>query len=220
MESGSLNAGSRMLRALPNTITVLRMVLVGVWGCLAEWSRQRYDAGAPLDPPRVWAVVVLLAIGVSDLVDGWLARRWHLQTQLGATLDAVADKLAQVVLLTFFAFRGPPAYAPIPLWFLLLVFGRDLLLLAGCLGVRHRAGSVDVVHRAHGRFASVLLFALLVWINVGGGDSVVRVAVPLFAAVVALSTIAYVRDGWRQFTGAPPGASSASPHPGETSRRG
>lgn len=201
----------RLLRALPNAITSLRIVLVAVWGVLAEWSRQRFDDGLDLEPARLWSVVVLAAIGVSDLLDGWLARRWHLQSPLGATLDAVADKLAQVVLLTFFTFRGPPAYAAIPLWFLLLVFARDLALLLGYLSVRRRVGSVEVVHRAHGKFASVLLFALLVWINAGGSDRVVGVVVPVFALVVASSALAYVRDGWRQVAGVRPAVGDPPP---------
>lgn len=195
------SAGFRPWMVLPNAITVLRIVLVVVWGVVAEASRRQFDALGDLEPYRTWSVVVLCVIGVSDLADGYLARRWHLTSAFGATLDAVADKLAQVVLLTFFTFRGPPAYASIPLWFLLLIFGRDLLLLLGYFSVRRRVGSVVVVHRAHGKIASVLLFVLLVWIDAGGSEAVVRVAVPMFAAVVACSALGYVRDGWRQFRG-------------------
>jgi len=187
----------RPLAWVPNAITMLRVLLVPVWGVLAEASRREFDASGSLEPYRSWSVGVLLLIGVSDLVDGYVARRYCLTSRSGAMLDAAADKLAQVVLLTFFALRGPPAYAPIPLWFLVLVFARDLLLLAGYLWLR-RAGEVAVVHRAHGKLTSVLLFGLLVWIDLGGDPALVAVAVPLFAIVVTLSTIGYVRDGWRQ----------------------
>lgn len=189
---------SRLVANLPNAITVVRLLLVPVWGILAEASRQAFDATGSSEPWRLRAVAVLALIGVSDVFDGYLARRLGVISRTGATLDAVADKAAQVVLLTFFAFRGPPAYAAIPLWFLLLVFGRDLVLLLGCLLVRRRAGSVEVVHRAHGKLASVLLFLLLVWINLGGSADLLRFVLPAFGAVVAISTAAYVRDGWQQ----------------------
>lgn len=189
---------SRLVANLPNAITAVRLLLVPVWGILAEASRQAFDATGSTEPWRGYAVGVLALIGVSDVVDGYLARRLGVMSRTGATLDAVADKLAQVVLLTFFAFRGPPAYAAIPIWFLLLVFGRDLVLLLGCLVVRRRAGSVDVVHRMHGKLASVLLFLLLVWINLGGSAGLLVFALPAFGAVVVVSTAAYVRDGWQQ----------------------
>ncbi|HLU40052.1 MAG TPA: CDP-alcohol phosphatidyltransferase family protein [Planctomycetota bacterium] len=184
-------------RWLPNAITVARIVLVPVWGVLAELSRRGFDVATP-EPYRSWSAAVLLAIGVSDLADGWLARRFGLATRTGATLDAIADKLAQVCLLTFFTLRGAPAYTAIPLWFLVLVFARDVLLLAGYVALKRRRGTVRVVHRAHGKASSVVLFGLLVWINLGGGPDPVTWVVPGVAVLVALSTFAYLREGWRQ----------------------
>lgn len=186
---------------LPNLVTTVRIALVPVWGLLAELSWRRFEAAGTLEPYRSCAVAVLCAIGASDLLDGWLARRFGLASAKGATLDALADKLAQVVLLAFFTFRGPPAYAGIPLWFLVLVFARDLLLLCGYLALRGRRGGVRVEHRPHGKLASSLLFALLLGITLGAPEEPVRVAVPVLAAVVVLSTAAYVRDGVRQMAG-------------------
>lgn len=183
---------------LPNLITVCRILLVPVWGLLAEASRRAFVETGEHGSLKAWSVAVLLAIGVSDLVDGFLARRLGLTSRTGATLDAVADKLAQVVLLTFFTFRGEPAYATIPLWFLVLILGRDLILLVGYFVVTRRCGTVEVVHRVHGKAASLLLFTLLVCLNLGGGQNLVRVVVPLFATLVVVSTISYFRDGWRQ----------------------
>src|SRR5688572_9157758 len=124
-KDGSRGHHGSIPRWLPNAITAVRILLVPVWGVLAELSRQAFDTTGP-EPYRTWSVVVLLLIGASDLVDGFLARSFALTSRTGATLDAVADKLVQVCLLTFFTLRGPPAYTAIPLWFLLLVFGRDL----------------------------------------------------------------------------------------------
>jgi cardiolipin synthase len=195
---------------LPNAITALRIVLVPVWLLLAEGGREGTPAAAAC---RSWSAGVLLLIGASGLVDGWLARRFGLASRSGAVLDAVADKLAQVVLLAFFALRVPPRQTGIPGWFALLVFGRDLFLLAGYLVVRRRTGTVRVTHRPHGKAASVLLFALLLWINLGGGPQPVAWLLPPLGLVLALSALAYARDGWRQVR-ATPGAATARPAPG------
>ena len=70
---------------LPNVITVFRVCMVPVVGWLL-WTR----------PSFAWAVTacVLFVIAMlSDVLDGWLARRWDLQSVAGAFLDPLADKL-------------------------------------------------------------------------------------------------------------------------------
>ena len=54
----------------------------------------------------------------------------------------------------------------VPPWFLGLLIGRDLLLLAGTLAVRARRGAVEVVHRWHGKAVSLLMFICVVLIPV------------------------------------------------------
>jgi cardiolipin synthase (CMP-forming) len=146
----------------------------------------------------VVAVVILCAIGISDVLDGWLARRFKLASQMGATLDAFADKLFQVVLVTFFALRAEPAFTPIPIWFLILLVGRDLLLGLGWLILQGRIGEVTVIHRIHGKVASVLLFVLLLLVTADIGKTLIDPAIWLITTIVVLSTAAYVRTGFRQ----------------------
>lgn len=175
-------------RWLPNAITGLRVVLVPTFLLLATAS----------EPSRAACLVALVALGASDVVDGWIARRFELATPLGALLDAAADKLAQVALLALFAFDTRPVFAQIPVWFFVLVVARDLLLGAGWLWIHHRRGHVDVVHESHGKIASFLLFLLLVWITAGLAEAVVLPAVLVVTAIVVSSTAAYVRSGIRQ----------------------
>jgi phosphatidylglycerophosphate synthase len=185
---------------LPNAISVFRIALIPLWGVAAELCRGAVveaEHGAATSW-RAVALILLITIGVSDLVDGYLARRFGLATRLGATLDAVADKLAQVALLLFFTLRGAPAFPDLPLWFLTVVFGRDLLLATGWLLLWGRIGRVEVEHRAHGKGASVLFFALLV---LSTADALV-VAIPwlmwAITVVVLFSTMDYVAFGFRQ----------------------
>lgn len=188
---------------LPNAISWLRILLVPAWVVFAEAANRAGDDGASVTSSRTTALLVLVTIGVSDVVDGQLARRFHLQSRTGAFLDAVADKLAQCVLFAYLALRAGPAFAAMPLWFLVLLVGRDAVLLAGWAIVRHRLGTVAVVHRAHGKATSALLFAMLVVWSAGIGE---RVTWPLLvgaAVAVSISAALYVRDGWRQVAVAP-----------------
>ncbi len=183
---------------LPNLISGLRIVLVSVWVLVAESCRDAAAADLSTASYRAWAAAVLCTIGVSDVLDGWLARRLNLTSRMGATLDAFADKLCQVVLVTFLAIRAEPAFAPIPIWFLVLLMTRDLLLGLGWLVLQGRVGTVDVIHRVHGKISSVLLFLLLLLATANVATSVIVPATWVITAIVVPSTAAYVHAGVRQ----------------------
>ncbi|MCC6783730.1 MAG: CDP-alcohol phosphatidyltransferase family protein [Planctomycetes bacterium] len=189
-------------RWLPNAISALRIALVPAW----VWAAELTSRGALGHGP---VVAILLAIGISDLVDGDLARRFGLTSRVGATLDAIADKLAQVVLVTWLALRSSPAFDPIPLWFLGLLIARDGVLLIGLLLLRARHGKVEVEHEFHGKAASVLLFVMLVVASAGHGRELTLPLLLAIALLVSWSTCRYVRRGFAQERAARRGDGSA-----------
>ncbi len=149
------------MRGLLWSVTLLRVALIPVFVWLG--LRAQVASGVGDDRLSWMAVAVLVVMGLSDVVDGWMARRWNLATLVGATADAVADKLVQVSLVAFFVLSVGPAFRPIPLWFLFVIFGRDLMLLVGVSVLRLRYGPLVVVHRWHGRAASALVHLVLLW---------------------------------------------------------
>ncbi len=190
----------RWPRWLPNAISVLRIVLVPVFVLIAAECQRNGRVGDDVSVLRTGALVTLGSIGLSDVIDGYLAGRHGLARAFGAMLDAVADKLAQVGLLVFFTFSRGPSFEQVPLWFLAVILGRDLLLAAGWFAVRRRRGAVDAEHHVHGKTASVLVFLLLALITAGQGPRVLQPLFVLTAALVTLSTAAYVRHGVRQYS--------------------
>lgn len=186
---------------LPNAISVLRVLLVPLWAYCAEHANRLFAAGTDGSDARRAAALVLVAIGLSDALDGWLARRFALQSRFGANLDAIADKLAQIVLTTYLALRHGPAFPPIPPWFLGLLIARDVVLVLGCFAIWRRRGHVDTEHGWHGKAASLGLFVVLLACSFGAGDAVVTTMVWLTAAIVVASTLAYTGEGVRQFRG-------------------
>ena len=105
-----------MLMNLPNLITVLRIVAVPVtiWLILTGYSQAAF-----------W---IFLAAGASDGVDGYLARRWNQRTELGAYLDAVADK---ALLVSIFVTLG--VIGMIPIWLTLTVVSRDIMIVGAVI---------------------------------------------------------------------------------------
>lgn len=183
---------------LPNAISVFRIVLVPVWAVVVELANRAGERGEEVGWYADLAVVILVTIGVSDVLDGFLARRFGLTSRFGATLDAVADKLAQVVMVTYLALRTGPAFDAIPVWFLVLLVARDMLLLTGVVVIRMRKGKVAVRHRVHGKTSSVLLFLLLLAFTARHGEVVTLPLLVAIAVLVVWSTALYVRDGFRQ----------------------
>jgi cardiolipin synthase (CMP-forming) len=102
--------------SLPNLITIGRILLVP----LTIWLI--------ISGEFTWAFLAFLAAGISDGVDGFIARRFHLKTQLGAYLDPLADKLLLVsiyVSLGFLQFM--------PAWLVILVASRDVLIVGAVI---------------------------------------------------------------------------------------
>ena len=120
-----MTAGSRW--TLPNTITVLRIV-----ACPGlAWLALSTSLGA-----RFAAFALFLAAAISDIWDGYLARKHNWITDIGKLLDPFADKLLLVS--TFLPvylishrvgdLEDVPFWGPMPLWVLIVIFGRELAI--------------------------------------------------------------------------------------------
>jgi cardiolipin synthase (CMP-forming) len=101
------------MRWLPNALTLVRIILTPFIGL--ELAARDFGGAFPL---------IILA-GITDALDGLLARRFHWHTALGAKLDPIADKLLLSVVFLALGFAGA-----LPWWIVVLVLGRDLLILA------------------------------------------------------------------------------------------
>ena len=173
---------------LPNAISSVRLVLLPVW---AAWV---YGWG-PLSPDRWSALAVLVVLGVSDVLDGALARRFGLTSTFGAALDAIADKLAQVLVFTSFALAPPAGLLPVPLWFVGLLILRDATMIVGLVWIWRRRQHFLIDHRGHGKLMSFSLFALMLGVHLSLPPAVHRGAIVVVALIVLGSAALYVRDG-------------------------
>lgn len=105
-----------MLLSLPNVVTLGRIILVPViFWLLVSGNTQA-------------AFLAFVAAGISDAVDGFLAKRFHLQTELGAYLDPLADKL---LIVSIYVALG--VAAKLPSWLVIAVVSRDILIVLAVL---------------------------------------------------------------------------------------
>ena len=96
-----------------------------------------------------------MAAALTDLADGYVAKRFGGATPLGAVLDPLADKLLMASLFVALALEGH-----LPGWFVLLVIGRDLLIVAGTLALRLLAGRFRVEPLLVGKLSTFLQIVL------------------------------------------------------------
>ena len=99
-----------------NQLTLLRLLLVPVFAICLIYGRVG------------WALVVFAAAGITDALDGLIARRMG-TTTLGAWLDPMADKLLLVTMFILLTLPGLGLVARIPLWLTVLVISRDVAIV-------------------------------------------------------------------------------------------
>src|SRR5258707_9216964 len=124
---------SSRIVTVPNILTVFRMVLVPVFVSLLFYQR------------FILALAVFVAAGITDGLDGLLARRFDQQSQLGTILDPIADKLmlvaAFVVLSMRSVFPQPlPKHLPVPFWVTVAVISRDVFIIVGAAAINIMTG--------------------------------------------------------------------------------
>jgi cardiolipin synthase (CMP-forming) len=148
---------SRVL-TVPNVISLVRLLLVPVFAVLI------------VEGQDVWALVVLAVSGASDWADGVLARRLDQVTRIGQVLDPAADRLFILVTLLGLAWRGV-----VPVWLLVVIVARDVLLAALLPWLaRHGYGPLPVSFAGKaGTFALLYAFPLLLLAGAPGwlGDA-------------------------------------------------
>ena len=106
---------------VPNLLSLLRIALVAPF--LLALLRGE---------PRT-ALAVIVVAGVSDALDGFIARFFHQQSQLGAYLDPIADKLLLTSAYVALALPGIHPGMRVPVWVTVLVLARDVLIVAAAL---------------------------------------------------------------------------------------
>jgi CDP-diacylglycerol--glycerol-3-phosphate 3-phosphatidyltransferase len=138
-------AVSQPLAQLPNALTVARLALIPVFVVLMVRAGHRPS----------WPAGVAFGIaGITDQVDGFLARRWHVESRFGKLADPLADRLMidAAVILLFASDRLPWAG-------LVVIVGRDVLLLAGSGLLAPRGVEIDV--NVVGKAATWVLYAAI-----------------------------------------------------------
>ncbi len=171
------------LKHIPNLICVVRILLVAP----IIWSL--FDGRYGL------SLLLILVAGLSDALDGYLARRFDWRTRLGGLLDPAADKLLMVSVFVTLSWLGW-----VPVWFTAVVVGRDLVIVGGIVAYQNLVAPVHGDPTMTSKLNTVLqiAFALLVITHAWRGWPPSAWLNGLGAAVlftIAISVLQYVSLG-------------------------
>jgi cardiolipin synthase len=178
MSATELPQGDRVW-TIPNALSVLRLLGVPLFLWLA--------LGPQADG---WAVLVLALGGLTDYLDGKIARRYNQTSRIGALLDPAADRLYILATLIALTVRGI-----IPIWLAALLVGRDLVL-AIALIVLHRRGVGPPEVTYLGKAATLsLLYAFPLLLLSVGDNTLAHVVRPIAWAFTVWGTGLYLWTG-------------------------
>ncbi len=158
---------------IPNILTTVRMVLTPIFAYLVLEAKN-----------LTWAAVILILSGITDVVDGYIARHYNMTSNFGKIYDPFADKLMQIT-----AVLSLTIAQVIPLWVVAVVFVKEvtMILIGGILYLKN-----IVVHSNwYGKAATVIfytiIFVLIIWQDIPAIWMWVLLAILLFSVLFAAS---------------------------------
>jgi cardiolipin synthase len=170
---------------VPNTLTLLRIVAIPCFLILLE--ERRYPE----------ALAVFVAAGLTDGLDGAIARLTHTKTRLGAFLDPAADKALLVS-----AFIALGFMHEVPRWLVVVVISRDVMIVAGYFMLFMMTGqTMEVRPTFWGKLSTALQLLAVTVVLVSlmspdlGGETVEQVVFPLSGLVTAIAGLQYMYRG-------------------------
>lgn len=178
-----------MYTQIPNFLTLLRIVMVPVIVVLL--SSQQYAQ----------ALLVFVVAGITDGLDGWIAKTFNLQSAFGAMLDPLADKLLLVSTYTMLAVLGD-----IPFWLLVLVVFRDFIIVGGYWLLVAMEKKLEVqpslISKLNTFFQILLVVLVLInhagWLMLG---QIINITVVVVVFTTVSSGMGYVKAGMQQVSG-------------------
>ena len=101
---------------IPNLLTIIRLILVPVYLLVFAFSGEQ----------KVAAALIFIIASITDVLDGFIARKFNMMTKEGQLLDPLADKLMQIAVVVSMLFADM-----VPLWFVLVLACKEILMILG-----------------------------------------------------------------------------------------
>ena len=160
---------------IPNMLTILRILLIPVYLYFFYSSFQKNI---------LFAGLIFILAGISDVLDGYIARKYDMSTKLGIVLDPIADKLMTFTILISFTTKGI-----IPSWILIALGVKEIMMILGGAILYLFKGKQVMPSNKYGKIATLSFYAATLSIVFKFPELISTV---LFSLTVALNIIAFI----------------------------
>lgn len=143
-----------------------------------------------------WALVIFFLAGVTDGLDGLIARRFHQQTTLGALLDPIADKMLLTASFVVLSLPSLNLATPVPLWLTITTISRDFIIVISCVIINLATGDNQFPPSMLGKMTTVVQLATVLGSLFGNYRGFYF---PYFKVFVLLTLIFTVASGLHYF---------------------
>jgi CDP-diacylglycerol--glycerol-3-phosphate 3-phosphatidyltransferase len=180
---------------LPNALTLLRIFFVPLLVAVLVQKNLQFEINGIVVTNEFIALLIFLAAALTDLIDGYLARRWHQITTVGTLLDPIADKL-----LVSAALISLVQVHIVPAWMVVLVIGREFAIsglrsIAAAEGYIIKASDLGKTKLVTQVLAISLLLLSIHWTWLSEAALLAMWVVVVFAI---LSAVLYFRKFWKE----------------------
>jgi cardiolipin synthase len=131
-----------VMKHVPNALTILRLIMVPIFVMLFF---------SPMKNNHIYALAVFLAASITDILDGYIARKYDLVSIVGIVLDPLADKLMLLTALICLTISGL-----MPLWVLVIMLLNESILIITAVFMYFRKEKSAVPANIFGKIATVL----------------------------------------------------------------
>lgn len=132
---------------IPNILTIIRLLLIPVF--VASFFSQSENN-------ILYATCIFIIAGITDLLDGYIARRYNMVTKWGTVLDPLADKLMQLTVLVCFTIAKY-----IPIWVIVVIGIKELLMISGGLFLYYFFDRTVIPASKYGKIATLAFYVAI-----------------------------------------------------------
>ena len=171
------------MKNIPNILTLIRLLLVPVFPIL-------YFSSYP--NALIYALIIFVIAGITDLLDGYIARKYDFVTQIGIVFDPLADKLMLLTALTCLYID-----AFIPLWVLIVMYIKELFMICAGLILFFKKEKEVMPANVFGKLATMMFSLAVVLILISPDTNIFQYLIIFAVSLKMLAFSSYVISHYR-----------------------
>lgn len=133
-----------MYKNLPNILTIIRIILAPIFSFFYLSSNENFQN---------IAFIIFFLVGLTDIFDGYLARKYHVITPFGIAMDPLADKIMLIFVFISFAVKNI-----LPLWIIVFIVAKESLMICAGIYFYYKKEKFIVPSNIFGKTATMLMF--------------------------------------------------------------